>query len=46
MYNYEALEVYVHQLEEQINSLEELQETGVSLMNYTTINASTVMRNV
>lgn len=46
MYNYEALEVYVHQLEDQIASLEELQETGVSLTSYTTINAATVMRNV
>ena len=46
MYNYEALEVYTNQLEEQIASLEELQETGASLTNYQTINATTVMRNV
>lgn len=30
MYNYEALEVYTHQLEEQLASLEELQSTGIS----------------
>lgn len=46
MYNYEALEVYTNQLEEKLASLEELQETGVSLTNYQTINATTVMRNV
>ena len=46
MYNYEALEVYTNQLEEQLASLEELQETGASLTNYQTINATTVMRNV
>lgn len=46
MYNYEALEVYTHQLEEQIASLEELQDTGSSLTSYQTINATTVMRNV
>ena len=38
MYNYEALEVYTNQLEEQLASLEELQETGASLTNYQTIN--------
>ena len=46
MYNYEALEVYTNQLEEQLASLEELQETRASLTNYQTINATTVMRNV
>ena len=46
MYNYEALEVYTNQLEEQLASLEELQETGASLTSYQTINATTVMRNV
>ena len=46
MYNYEALEVYTHQLEEQLASLEELQSTGISLTSYETINATTVMRNV
>ena len=46
MYNYEALEVYTNQLEQQLASLEELQETGASLTNYQTINATTVMRNV
>ncbi|MBP3908353.1 MAG: rod shape-determining protein MreC [Turicibacter sp.] len=46
MYNYEALEVYTHQLEEQVASLEELQSTGISLTSYETINATTVMRNV
>ena len=43
MYNYEALEVYTHQLEEQLASLEELQSTGISLTSYETINATTVM---
>ena len=46
MYNYEALEVYTNQLEQQLASLEELQKTGASLTNYQTINATTVMRNV
>lgn len=46
MYNYEALQVYTNQLEEQLASLEELQNTGISLTSYETINAVTVMRNV
>ena len=46
MYQYESLEVYTHQLEEQLASLEDLQQTGTSLVAYETINATTVMRNV
>lgn len=46
LYNYESLRVYTNQLEEQITSLEETLETGISLTSYDTINATTVMRNV
>lgn len=46
LYNYESLNVYTNQLEEELHSLEELLDTGVSLTNYDTINAITVMRNV
>ena len=46
LYNYESLRVYTNQLEEQVASLEETLETGISLTSYDTINATTVMRNV
>ena len=46
LYNYESLNVYTNQLEEQLASLEETLETGLSLTSYDTINATTVMRNV
>ncbi|HAX72694.1 MAG TPA: rod shape-determining protein MreC [Firmicutes bacterium] len=46
MYNYESLNVYTNQLEEQIESLENLLDTGKSLTSYSTINATTVVRNV
>ena len=44
--SYESLNVYTNQLEEQLASLEETLETGLSLTSYDTINATTVMRNV
>ncbi|MGL4336857.1 MAG: rod shape-determining protein MreC [Turicibacter sp.] len=46
MYNYESLNVYANQLEEQIKSLEEMLDTGKSLTGYQTTSATTVMRNV
>ncbi len=46
MYNFEALEAYTKQLEEQVSSLETTLETGTSLTAYNTMAATTVMRNV
>ena len=46
MYNYEALEAYTKQLEEQVLSLEAMLETGTSLTAYETMTATTIMRNI